>query len=353
MEYHAYMTVPHAYFTALLLTVLTMLCWGSWANVVKIVGKWRFELLYFDYAFGILLASVVAGLTFGSMGGDGLPFLDDLETAGHWNMLYGFAGGVIFNLANFLIVGAIAVAGLGVAFPVGVGLALVVGVVWNYFVNPQGNPMLLFTGVALVVAAIVTDAIAYRVHAAATAASAASGADPSEAKKRTAKGLLLSVIGGLLMGTFYPLVELGKQGDGGLGPYGVGFIFSLGIFVSTFAFGLYFMKKPVQGKPLKIRAYFRGRAKVHFLGIAGGLMWATGTLSSFIAASAPKELQVGPAVSYALGQGATMVGAFWGVFIWKEFAGGGKPVNRLIFLMFVLFLSGLGLVSIAPLYTVR
>ena len=75
------MTVPHAYFTALLLTVLTMLCWGSWANVVKIVGNWRFELLYFDYAFGILLASVVAGLTFGSMGGDGLPFLDDLETA--------------------------------------------------------------------------------------------------------------------------------------------------------------------------------------------------------------------------------------------------------------------------------
>ena len=338
------MTVPHAYFTALLLTVLTMLCWGSWANVVKIVGNWRFELLYFDYAFGILLASVVAGLTFGSMGGDGLAFLDDLATAGRWNMLYGFAGGVIFNLSNYLVVGAIAVAGLGVAFPIGVGLALVVGVVWNYFVNPQGNPLLLFTGVALVVAAIVTDAIAYRVHADVVL---------TGAKRSTGKGILLSVIGGLLMGTFYPLVELGKKGDGGLGPYGVGFIFCLGIFVSTFAFGLYFMKKPVQGKPLKIGAYFRGRATVHLLGIAGGLMWATGTLSSFIAASAPKELQVGPAVSYALGQGSTMIGAFWGVFIWKEFAGGGKRVNRLIFLMFVLFLSGLGLVSIAPLYTVR
>ena len=184
--------------------------------------------------------------------------------------------------------------------------------------------MLLFAGVALVVAAIVTDAIAYRVYAATMAAGAASSADPSEAKKRTAKGIRLSVIGGLLMGMFYPLVELGKKGDGGLGPYGVGFIFSLGIFVSTFGFGLYFMKKPVQGKPLKIKAYFRGRATVHLLGIAGGLMWATGTLASFIAASAPKELQVGPAVSYALGQGSTMVGAFWGVFIWKEFAGGGS-----------------------------
>ena len=347
------MTVPHEYFAALLLTVLTMLCWGSWANVVKIVGNWRFELLCFDYAFGILLASIVAGLTFGSMGGDGLPFLDDLATAGRWNMVYGFTGGVVFNLSNFLVVGAIAVAGLGVAFPVGVGLALVVGVVWNYFVNPQGNPMLLFAGVALVVAAIVTDAIAYRVYAATMATGAASSADPSEAKKRTAKGLRLSVIGGLLMGMFYPLVELGKKGDGGLGPYGVGFIFSLGIFVSTFAFGLYFMKNPVQGKPLKLKAYLRARATVHLLGIAGGLIWATGTLASFIAASAPKELQVGPAVSYALGQGSTMVGAFWGVFIWKEFAEGGTRVNRLLLLMFVLFLSGLGLVSVAPLYSVR
>ena len=164
------MVVPQSYLVALLMTILTMTCWGSWANVVKMVKGWRFELLYFDYALGILLTSVIAGLTFGSMGSYGKPFLADLAGAGWRNLAFGFLGGVVYNLSNILVVGAMAVAGLGVAFPIGVGLALVVGVIWNYFVNPQGNPTLLFSGVALVVAAIVLDGIAYRAHTMAKAA---------------------------------------------------------------------------------------------------------------------------------------------------------------------------------------
>jgi glucose uptake protein len=349
------MVVPQSYIIALLMTILTMSCWGSWANVVKLVKNWRFEFLYYDYALGILLTSAVAGITLGSMGSYGRPFFADLAAAGWQNIAFGFLGGVVYNLSNILVVGAMAVAGLGVAFPIGVGLALVVGVIWNYFVNPQGNPVLLFTGVALVVTAIVMDGIAYRVHTLRKAAGDGKGkVNAAEAGKSIRKGIILSVIGGVLMGMFFPLVEIGKKDPGGLGPYAIGFVFSVGVFLSTFVyFNGYFLKHPVQGEPLRFSGYFRGTAKEHVWGIIGGIVWAIGTLSSFVAASAPKTLQVGPAISYALGQGSTMVGAFWGVVVWKEFAGGGSLVKRLLVLMFILFVLGLATVSIAPLYVAK
>jgi glucose uptake protein len=343
------MTLPHTYGMALMLTILTMLCWGSWANVLKIAKGWRFELLYYDYSIGVALGALLAGLTFGTWGSDGFRFVDDLANAGNVNILCGFAGGVVFNLSNILVVGAIAVAGMGVAFPIGVGLALVVGSIWNYIVNPQGNPWLLFLGVALIVAAIVVDAIAYRAHAVSRSA-AGDKADAAAKRAATWKGIRLSVVGGILMGMFYPLVEIGKTGEKGLGPYAVGFVFGLGVLVSVFVYNLYFMRFPIEGPRLRFGDYFRGNWWVHFLGIVGGMMWMTGSLANFVAASAPKELQVGPAISYAIGQGSTMVGALWGVLVWKEFAGGGARVNRLLALMFALFLAGLGLVSIAPLY---
>jgi len=345
------MVIQHSYIAALLMTVLTMMCWGSWANVVKIVGEWRFELLYYDYALGILLTSLVAGLTLGSMGSYGQPFWADLATAGTRNIAFGFLGGVVYSFSNILVMGAMAVAGLGVAFPIGVGLALVVGVIWNYVVNPQGNPLLLFAGVAMIVAAIVLDGIAYRIHSGAKQAHAQTAA--SESGKKIRKGILLSVAGGVLMGMFFPLVEIGKSGPGGLGPYAIGFVFSAGVFLSTFVYNAYFLRKPIEGRPLAFAEYFRGKSKEHFWGIIGGIVWAIGTLSSFVAASAPKDLQVGPAVSYALGQGSTMVGALWGVVVWKEFKGGGPVVNRCLILMFLLFVSGLTMVSIAPLYAAR
>ena len=314
-----------------------MLCWGSWANVLKIAKGWRFELLYYDYSIGVALCAALAGLTFGTWGSDGPRFAADLAHAGNVNILSGFAGGVIFNLSNILLVGAVAVAGMGVAFPIGVGLALVVGVVWNYIVNPQGNPYLLFVGVALIVGAILVDAIAYRAHAV-SQSKAGDRADAAAKRAATWKGIRLSIAGGILMGTFYPLVEIGKTGEKGLGPYAVGFVFGLGVLASVFVYNLYFMRFPIEGKRLRFADYLKGN------------WWV---LSNFVAASAPRALQVGPAISYAIGQGSTMVGALWGVLVWKEFAGGGVRVNRLLVLMFVLFLTGLGVVSIAPLYAVR
>jgi glucose uptake protein len=346
------MTLPHLYGTTLALTILTMLCWGSWANVLKIAKGWRFELLYYDYSIGVALAAALAGLTFGTWGSDGISFTRDLTHAGSINILCGFAGGVIFNLSNILLVGAISVAGMGVAFPIGVGLALVVGVVWNYAVNPQGNPWLLCLGVALIVGAIFVDAIAYRAHAVSRGV-AGDRVDAAAKRAATWKGIRLSIVAGILMGMFYPLVEIGKTGEKGLGPYAVGFVFGLGVLASVFVYNLYFMRFPIEGARLRFADYLKGSWWVHFLGIAGGAMWMIGSLANFVAASAPRALQVGPAISYAIGQGATMVGALWGVLVWKEFAGGEARVNRLLVLMFVLFMTGLGIVSVAPLYAFR
>ncbi|MEN6536318.1 MAG: AcrB/AcrD/AcrF family protein [Bryobacteraceae bacterium] len=348
------MTLPTTYLAALLLTILTMFCWGSWANTFKLAGKWRFELFYFDYALGVLVAAVIAAYTFGTFGFDGFLFMDDLMRAGKRNMALGFAGGVVFNLANMLLVAAISVAGMAVAFPVGVGLALVIGVIWSYLLNPQGNPTLLFTGAALVVLAIILDAAAYRALSfQREEAKIKAGLSRTLKPKVSMKGILISLVSGLLMGSFYPLVEMGKAGDAGLGPYAIAFVFATGVFASTFIFNMYFMNLPVQGEPIEVLEYFRGKPKQHLLGIFGGVIWCVGAVANFVAASTPPEVQVGPAVSYAIGQGATMVSALWGLFVWKEFEGADAKVKALLVLMFFLFLAGLITVSIAPLYVTK
>jgi glucose uptake protein len=334
-----------------------MICWGSWANTFTAAGKWRFELFYYDYSLGVLLAAIVAAYTFGSMGED-LSFSDNLIIALRRNMAYAGAAGVVFNLANMLLVAAISVAGMAVAFPIGIGLALVIGVVWNYILNPQGNLILLAAGVTLVVGAIIVDAWAYSAHARPAPAKLATDRAAAKTPQRKPaggglKGILLSLISGLLMGSFYPLVELAKGGgpdNAGLGPYAVAFLFAIGVFLSTFIFNLYFLNLPVQGAGLSMFDYFKGSVRQHILGILGGVIWCIGAIANFTAASAPKSVQVGPAVSYAVGQGATMVSALWGLLVWKEFAGASGKVRVLLAVMLALFLAGLILVSIAPLY---
>lgn len=347
------MTLPQTYFATLLLMLLSMLCWGSWANTFKLAGKWRFELFYFDYAFGVLLAATVYALTVGTLGFDGFSFMDDLMHAGKRQWVFGFAGGVVFNLANMLLVAAIALTGLAVAFPVGIGLALIIGVVWNYSIRPEGNPMLLFTGCAVIVAAIVVDALAYRGLAVTRHEELArAGKAKSTRKNVSLKGVIVALVAGVLMGCFFPLVLKGQEGELGLGPYAVGFVFAAGVFASTFVFNLFFMNLPVEGPPVEILEYFEGTWKQHGLGILGGVIWCTGAIANFVAASAPEEVHAGPAISYAIGQGATMVSALWGLLVWKEFAGADTRTRALIAIMLVLFVCGLAMVSVAPLFTI-
>ncbi len=333
------MYLPGTFLAALALMLVSMMCWGSWANTMKFCPKFRFQLFYWNYALGLLVGALVWGFSFGSMGNSGTGFAADVMRTPAGAILLAGLGGVVFNVANLLLVAAIDVAGLAVAFPVGIGLALVVGAVSSYLVAPAGNPLLLFGGVALVMVAIVLDAAAYKKR-------------EREAKAASTRGILLSLIAGLLMGSFYPLVaksmEAAPGGQSAPGPYAIAFFFVLGVLISTVPANLILMRWPLDGKPpVDGGAYWKAPIGWHLAGLLGGMIWSTGTIANFVASRAH---MVGPAVSYSIGQGATMVSAFWGVFVWKEFAGSPKVAKVLLGLMFVFFLLGLGAVAMAAFY---
>jgi glucose uptake protein len=314
-----------------------MLCWGSWANTQKLAQKsWRFELFYWDYVIGILLMSLLFSFTLGSNGSFGRGFVEDIGQAEMTNLGNALLGGIIFNAANILVAAAISIAGMSVAFPVGIGIALVLGVLVNYMAKPQGNALWLFLGVALVTVAIVFDAVAYRKKA-------------SQSQKVPTKGIVLSVVGGVMMALFYRFVASSmvtnfEQPEAGLlTPYTAVFIFSAGVLLSNFIFNTLLMKKPFEGAPVTYSQYFNGSMKEHFTGILGGMIWCVGMMFSIIAAG-----KAGFAISYGLGQGATLVAALWGVFIWKEFAG-VKGTFGLLTTMFLLFIAGIGMIIYAGL----
>jgi len=315
--------------------IATMLCWGSWANTLKLAPGYRFQLFYWDYAVGLIVGALGWGLTLGSGGAVGLGFVADITHAGAHNILWALVGGIDFNIANLLLVAAIDVAGLAVAFPVGIGLALIVGAVSSYLLAPKGNPWMLFGGVALVVAAIVCDAAAYRAR---------------EATRQAAgtRGIVLSLAAGLLMGTFYPFVSRAMAGGAAPGPYATAFFFALGVALCALPFNYLLMRKPLDGKaPVSMAGYWQAKPLWHVWGVLGGVIWCTGATLNFVAS---RTAIVGPAVSYSIGQGATMIYAAWGVFIWREFALASALAKRLLFWMFVLFLLGLTVIAIAPLY---
>ena len=323
---------PHTYPMALLLMMLSMLCWGSWANTQKIDASWRFELFYVDYTFGLLAASLLFGLTLGHVDpASPDSFFANLRTSSTSSILEAFAGGAIFSIGNILLVAAISVAGMAVAFPVGAGLALVIGSLLNYFVSPTGNPMLIFGGIALVCVAIGLDALAYR--------------DLEGAGKSSVKGILLSIGGGIGAGLFYPFVAKSLAGPNHLVPYTVNVVFALGALTTALPMAYLLMRKPVTGAQLSISDYAAGNIRVHAWGAAGGLVWGLGTIANFVASYVP---MIGPATSFAMGEGNTMISALWGIFVWKEFKGATNPVKLLLAMMFLFFLFGLIAIALAP-----
>ena len=326
------MFIVNDYSIAIIFFIITMLCWGSWANTLKLASKtWRFELFYWDYVLGILLFSIISAFTLGSIGNEGRSFLSDLNQADARNILSALLGGVVFNAANILLSAAIAIAGMAVAFPIGIGLALVLGVMLNYWGAEKGDAIFLFSGVALIALAIILNALAYK---------KANKAN----QKVSSKGIILSLIGGLLMSFFYRFIaasmdleNFANPAIGKMTPYTAVFIFSVGIFLSNFLFNTILMRKPFQGSPTNYSEYFKGNFSTHLVGILGGLIWGLGNSFNLIAAG-----KAGPAISYGLGQGATLVAALWGVFIWKEFKNSSKQTNTFLLLMFVFFVLGLG-----------
>jgi len=331
------MFIVENYGLAIILCVITMLCWGSWANTTKLTSKtWRFELFYWDYGIGILITTLLLAFTLGSSGSGGRGFLTDLNQADTSNLISALIGGVIFNLANILLVAAIGIAGMSVAFPVGIGIALVLGVIVNYASNPQGDPILIFGGVTLIAIAIILNARAYQ--------KLQTNTEGGVSKK----GLILSVVSGCLMGLFYKYVagsmvtNFNIPETGKLTPYTALVIFAVGIVISSFVFNTIQMKRPFSGAPVSFADYFKGLAKDHLIGIFGGVIWCLGMSLSIIASG-----KAGPAVSYGLGQGATVVAAIWGIYVWKEFDKAPKGTKPLLNIMLLLYLSGLAMIILS------
>lgn len=331
------MFIVSNYLLAVVFCFITMLCWGSWGNTQKMAAKnWRYELFYWDYVIGMVLFALLIAFTMGSFGTEGRPFLEDVAQVSARNFGSIILGGVIFNASNILLSASTSIAGLAVAFPLGVGISLVLGTIINYIGAPKGDPITLFIGVALIVVAIVCNGIA-------------SGKLQKDKKAGANKGIVLAVVAGTLMAFFYRFVAASMDLDnfaapavGKATPYTAIVIFSIGVLLSNFVFNTFVMKKPFVGEPVSYSDYFKGNAKTHLVGILGGAIWCLGTAFSYIASG-----KAGAAVSYALGQGAPMIAAIWGVFIWKEFKGASKGVYGLLGVMFLFFVAGLAFIIVS------
>ncbi|MGH9727909.1 MAG: multidrug DMT transporter permease [Candidatus Acidiferrales bacterium] len=321
------MFTPHTFSTALLMIIASAICWGSWANTFKGVKNYRFELFYWDYAIGIFLISLILAFTMGSRHGGASSFLVNLENADRGNMIYALIGGAIFNLANVLLVAGIDMAGMAFAFPVSIGIALVVGVVLSYLLQPKGNATLLALGVVFALIAVIMDGKAY-------------GALGMGGRIVSRKSLVVCIVSGILMGLWAPFMTYAMTAGVALGPYTTSVFFTLGALLSCFIFNVYLMRRPLVGEPVGIGGFFRASAGSHLLGLAGGAVWGVGTVFNLVAASF-----TGVAISYAIGQSSPMVAALWGVFAWHEFRGANGKAKIYLALMFLFYLFAI--VSVA------
>lgn len=323
------MFVPSSFAIALIMTVLSAVFWGSWANAYKGTKGYRFELFYWDYVLGVMILCFALALTLGSMGAGGESFIVNLRAASGSNLLWALVAGFIFNIANLLLVAGIEITGLAIAFPISIGIAVVEGVVLSYALQPKGNALYLGAGVALAVAAIIFDAFAYNSLAGA-------------GRKVSPKGIVVNVVSGLLMGAFAPFVARAMTAGHPLTPYSVAALFSVGAFICCFIVNIYFMRRPLVGEPVDFSGFWSARGRDHAMGLAGGIVWGLGTTFNFVAASF-----VGVAISYAIGQSSPMIAALWGVLVWKEFAGAGRKAWGFLALMFVFYLAAVVVIAMA------
>jgi glucose uptake protein len=323
------MFTPHSFVVALLMMVTSTVCWGSWANAYKGVKNYRFELFYWDYAIGIFLISLALALTMGSAGHDSSSFAANVHSADAGNIGYALVGGAVFNLANLLLVAGIEMAGLAVAFPVAIGIALVVGVVLSYALQPKGSAGLLAIGVLFAVVAVVMDGLAYANL-------------PRAGRAVTRRSIATCIVSGILMGLWAPFATHAMTVGNSLGPYSISVFFTLGALLSCFIFNIYFMRRPLVGAPVDFSGFFSAAPSGHLLGLLGGVIWGVGTVFNLVAANF-----TGVAISYAIGQAAPMVAAFWGVFIWKEFAGARSKARIYLSFMFVFYLLAIVFIALA------
>ena len=345
------MILPQSYPAVLFLMILSLFFLGSWASAYKFAGWWRFELFYFDFAIGLLLAAVIYAFTVGNLGYDGFSFVDDLQHAGKRQWMYGFMAGMVFNLGNMLLMAAVSVAGMSVAFPMTMGIALLLGTGLGVAGRPAGNTLLLGLGCALILTSTIVNAVLYRIMGVAQhEALARSGHAKSTRRPSPVKGIILALVAGLLIGSCTPLLDKARIIDVGLGPYALTALFAFGVFFSTFVFNIFFMNLPVEGEPVDFGSYFSGSGKQHLLGFAAGVVWCTGILAAMVSSSVPEQMQAAPLTRYLLLEGAPVLAALWGILVFREFKSRDVRVIALGMLMIALFVCGLVMVGLAPIY---
>jgi len=344
------MIVPTTYVSAVALAILAFLCWGSWVNTFRLAGKWRFELYYYDFTFGVVFAALAAAFTFGSLGTE-LSFSDNFLIAGKLKMAAGFGAGLVINLAGFLLLAAVSVAGFSVALPLGMGIAIIVSAVWRALSGSSGGAE-VWIGLVLVLLAVLVDAIAWLLDAPSRKPilmeeplPAPRGvrvtARPKPVRPSGAKGIALSVAGGILLGAFSPLSSWAREGDNGLGPYSLILLMAGGIFVSTFIYNVYFLNLPVQGQALGMLQYFKGSVKQHLLGLLGGAIWCAGLTCILVEQNAPRQVRPGAILGFGMIQAAPLLAALWGLFAWQEFRGAAAALKGMLLAVFVLFAAGI------------
>jgi glucose uptake protein len=321
------MFTPQNLSVALLMMITSAVCWGSWANTYKGVKNYRFELFYWDYAIGIFLISLILGHTMGMTNNGPDNLVNNIHSTGVSNVGYALIGGALFNLANLLLVAAIDMAGLAVAFPVAIGIALVVGVVLSYALQPKGNLAFLALGVACALVAVILDGKAY-------------GSLAAAGRSISKKSLITCVVSGVLMGLWAPFMAHAMTRGSPLGPYSAAIFLTMGALLSCFIWNTYLMKHPLVGEPVSFGGFFHAPASGHLLGLLGGFIWGIGTVFNLVAASF-----TGVAISYAIGQSAPMVAALWGILVWKEFEGSGSRAKWYLAFMFVFYALAILLVA--------
>ncbi len=342
------MILPGSQLFNVILLAIGMLCWGLWANTFRMTSKWRFELYCFDFAIGALLASLAIGLTFGSLGWDGFALIDDLRIAGKRQEALAAAAGVVFNLGNMAILGALSVAGVTVAYLIGLATLLTAGTVITYFSAPSGNGGMLATGAVLVLISATILAVCARWHSMARlVALMREGKTKSTKKVVKIKGLILAALGGVVAAGCFPLINLARDSENGVGPYSLGVCFVIGIVFSTFVFNLFFMNLPVQGEPIELAEYFLGKVKSHWLGLAGGILWYIGLAATLIVARAEGANIPQNAVVRALTFAAPLIGGLLGILRWKEFNGADGKITMFVGLSLLLFVGGAAALSFA------
>jgi glucose uptake protein len=334
------------------LMILSLVCLGSWANFYKLAGKWRFELFCFDFALGLLAVALILAFTAGSLGFDGFSFRDDLMNAYKRTWLFGFLGGVIFTFANMLMIAAVSVAGIALTFPVGFGVAFIVGSVIGYATGPGVNPAFLFGGCALLALAIILDCSAFsRLGVLKHERQARAGTAKSTRRPSSMQGIVLAMLGGVLMGCFSPLVGKAQDVEIGLGPYSVMVLFGLGVVASTFVLNLFFMNLPIEGDPLELRDYFAGSTRQHVMGATGGGLWALGAAAALAAATPKGDTHLPQMTFDLLSQSAPLLAALFGLLVWREYKGADPRVKLSTVLMLLIFAGGVAAISLASFYT--